>query len=133
MIATIAARQWEPLDHNLTRMKMPLFSALLALEKRGVALDDVRPKLEKMLAALKNLGRAPADTVSVLSDANSMLEAVAEDDSLKFQRCVGSLRKEITSNYRFGLRPKTNAPTIEEGISFLSKVTGWIPMARDMV
>ena len=126
--AMIASRKWEPLDNNLTQMKMPLFSALLALEKRGVALDDARPKLEKMIAAVKDLGIAPADTVSVLSEANRMLEAVAEDDSWQFRSSAGGLRKEITSDYRFGLRAKTNAPTIEEGISLLSEVTGWIPM-----
>lgn len=127
--AMIASRKWEPLDQNLALMKMPLFSALLALEKRGIAVDDVRPKLEKMVAAVKNLGSAPADTVGVLSDANSMLEAVADDDLSKFRSSAGRLQKEIKSNSHFSLRAKTNVPTIEEGISAISKGTGWIPMA----
>ena len=56
-----------------------------------------------------------------------MLASVAEDDSFKFGSSAASLRKEVASNYCFGPRGKTNAPTMEEGISALSELTGWKP------
>jgi hypothetical protein len=122
----VAPRMWEPLDQNVTQMKVPLFSALLALEKRGVAVDGLRPMLEKMFAALKALGLSPTESAGVIREANRMLDAVAENDRLQFGAAADSLRKDVASDYRFGVRAKANAPTIEEGISSLGKAAGWI-------
>jgi hypothetical protein len=124
--AMMASRRWEPLDTNLPLMKMPLFSALLALERRGAAFDEVQPRFEKMQAAVKALGIDPSDTYRARSATNSMLEAVAEDDSYKFRRSAALLRKE--ANDRFRLRAKENVPIIEEGIAVISELTGWQPL-----
>ena len=124
--AMMASRLWEPLDTNLPLMKMPLFSALLALERRGAAFDEVQPRFEKMQAAVKALGIDPSDTYRARSATNSMLEAVAEDDSYKFRRSAALLRKE--ANDRFRLRAKENVPIIEEGIAVISELTGWQPL-----
>ena len=123
--ATIKLREWKPLDDDLPQLKMPLFCALMALERRGLVLDDVRPKLEKMVAAVGGLGLRPADTHGALSAVNGMLDAVTEDDESRFRWRVSELRKELASPYKFGGRAKKNAPTIEDGISSLSELTGW--------